>query len=85
MRLRAWKEGCTAGTPDLFIPWPSQDKHGLFIEMKRHPNAPTAEQKTFLDAMAAHGYAAHVCYSWQEALDVFTAYVGINIDLHFSV
>jgi hypothetical protein len=83
MRLRAWKEGCVAGTPDLFIPWPSNDCHGLFIEMKRKPNTPTPEQLAFLDAMRAHGYEAHVCYDWQEALDVFCRYVGININLHF--
>jgi hypothetical protein len=85
MRLRAWKEGCIAGTPDLFIPWPNDTHHGLFIEMKRRPNTPTKEQTEFLDAMAAHGYAAHICYDWQEALNVFCEYVGIKIDLHFSV
>lgn len=70
---------------DLFTPWPTAEHSGLFIEMKRHPNTPTAEQTAFLDAMAAMGYAAHICFSWQEALDVWCAYVGIKVDLHFSV
>jgi hypothetical protein len=28
-------QGVKAGIPDYFLPYPSKDKHGMFIELKR--------------------------------------------------
>ncbi len=68
--------GVLAGVCDLFLPCPRGEYHGLFIEMKIKPNRPTADQVRFIDAMNAAGYAAWVCFSSDEAIDVIENYLG---------
>lgn len=55
-------EGMTAGVSDLFLALPVGGYHGMFIEMKIHPNKPTPSQIEFQQAMQKRGYHAVVCY-----------------------
>lgn len=56
------KMGVKKGVPDLFLPVPNDLYHGLFIELKVHPNKPTPEQVEFLADLTAFGYKTAVVY-----------------------
>ena len=68
-------EGVKAGVPDLFLPVPRGDYHGLFIEMKFGKNKPTAHQRHWLEMLEWHGYKTAVCYWFLDARDVLIDYL----------
>lgn len=82
-KLRA--EGAKAGVSDLFLPVACGDRdvvedaiipyHGLWIEMKVHPNRPTREQVDWLIDMNGQGYATFIAYGWEEAKDALVKYL----------
>ncbi len=55
------RKGVKRGFPDCFLPRPNDRYHGLFIELKIHPNQLTKEQREFLDDRTAEGYHAVCC------------------------
>lgn len=59
--------GVKAGVPDLFLPVPRGKYHGLFIELKAEGGKVTEHQKEWLKNLAASGYAACVCFGFDEA------------------
>lgn len=61
-------QGMLSGVPDLFLPVPRQNYHGLYIEMKSEKGRVTENQEWFLQNAANVGYAVAVCYSAQEAI-----------------
>ena len=70
-------EGVKAGVPDLFLPVPRGEHHGLFIEMKRRDGGRLSkEQKEWIAALQAQGYQVEVCAGWNEAAEVLTEYLG---------
>lgn len=72
-------EGVTKGVFDLFVPYPKGLYHGLWIEMKKRTGGVVSpDQKKFGKEMCARGYHAVVCYSWEEAVDVISAYFEIT-------
>jgi len=75
-------EGLRPGVPDIFLPVPDRFHNnsycGLFIEMKVKPNKPTKEQMEWIDELAAMGYKAVVCYSFEEAKETICDYLGIE-------
>ena len=68
-------EGLTAGVSDLFLALPVGRFHGMFIEMKIHPNKPTDSQIKFQEAMRKRGYEAVICYSIDEFMTVVHNYI----------
>lgn len=70
-------EGLTKGVLDLFLPFPSGQFHGCYIEMKLESNRPTLEQAQFLAYAQSVGYYATVCYSADEAIAALTAYLAL--------
>ena len=73
-RFRAM--GVKAGVPDLFLPVARQGMHGLFIELKRQKGSRVSkEQQTWGTALYKQGYAAHVCYGWEDAMRVILRYL----------
>ena len=61
------RRGVKAGVPDICLPFPKGKYHGLYIELKVGKNKPTDTQKLWLDRLKLCGYAAVVCYGWQQA------------------
>ena len=59
-------EGATKGVPDLLIPEPSGEMHGLFVEMKTAKGAIKAEQKEMMRMLEARGYRCAVCRSFDD-------------------
>lgn len=68
--------GVKAGVPDLFLPFPSNGHHGLFIEMKSAKGRPSALQKEWVDWLNANGYMAVVCYGAGEAINALEVYLN---------
>lgn len=86
------REGVKRGVSDICLPFgptPKNDtpnrqmfapsKKGAYIEMKFGKNKLSPEQDEFLRFVAAEGYAIHVAYSCDEALDFIEDYCGIEL------
>lgn len=74
-RLKA--EGVKAGVPDMFLPVPRAQKHGLYIELKKKKGGRLSdEQKKWIAALAAKGYTAIVCHGADEAIKAITGYLS---------
>jgi hypothetical protein len=70
--------GVKPGVPDIFLPWPANGYHGLFIEMKVGKNKPSAEQIDYLEWLTGCGYLAQVVNGFDEAKEILCKYVGIT-------
>ena len=64
-----------AGASDLFIAWPTDNHHGLWLEMKSAKGKPTKSQQEFLEKMQNKGYATAIAHSWDEAMAVTINYL----------
>ena len=74
-RLKAM--GVKAGVPDVFLPVPRGNLHGLWIELKRiRSGRPTTEQKEWIASLNGQGYAAYICHGWEQASKVILAYLA---------
>lgn len=73
--------GAKKGVSDLLFPVPVAGKSGLWIEMKApfktsaDKNYPSPEQREWIARMERAGYAAAVCYGWEEAKQLITNYL----------
>lgn len=71
------QEGVSKGFPDLFLPVPNSQFHGLFIEMKRQKGgAVSKEQKAWLEYLNSVGYQAVVCKGFLKAKEVIECYLN---------
>lgn len=62
------KEGVKAGVPDIMLPFPMGQYHGLFIEMKRKGGQVSVLQKEWLMYLASAGYKVAVSKSLESAI-----------------
>lgn len=67
--------GVLAGVPDLYIPEPCGDFHGLFVELKAGSNKPIETQEEMIEALRGRGYAVEVCYALSEFVEVARGYL----------
>lgn len=68
------REGVQPGVPDLCVPVPCKQFHGLFIEMKTVKGRACDAQKAWISLLSEKGYAAHVCKGFGEAKKVVEEY-----------
>ena len=70
-------QGVKAGVPDLFVPVPNGEYHGLFIEMKREKGGTVSDaQRKWLDYLGSQGYMAEVCHGATEAISTIRSYIA---------
>lgn len=69
------RQGVKAGVSDLFLPFPTEDYHGLYIEMKSNKGRLSEKQAEFIEDMTRNGYKAVVCYSAEAAISVIKNYI----------
>lgn len=62
------------GFPDLFLPFPSNEYHGLFIELKTKTGKLSDDQKGWLCYLSGMGYRATVCRSLEAAQGEIVGY-----------
>lgn len=72
------RQGVKAGVPDLCLPVARGGFHGLYIEMKYGKNKPSENQKQWLSDLRKQGYAAEVCYGWEQATEMITKYLEMR-------
>lgn len=70
------RSGVKAGVPDLVIPLPNAEYHGLFIEMKFGKNKSTTKQTIWQRNLATLGYRAAVCNGFAAAVSVIEEYIA---------
>lgn len=70
------REGVKPGVPDLFLAFPSNGYHGLFIEMKKRKGGKVSDsQREWIRNLTACGYMAEVCEGWEKAVEIITKYL----------
>jgi hypothetical protein len=76
---KAKRAGMPKGYPDIFLPVPRGEYHGLFIELKRFKprGYPSPDQDKWLRELAAQGYAASCCRGHDAAIMVIQDYLNI--------
>lgn len=67
--------GLKNGVPDICLPAPRGNYHGLYIEMKVGRNTPTASQAKYLGFLTAQGYCAVWCIGADNAINIIKAYL----------
>jgi hypothetical protein len=70
--------GLIPGVPDVFLAWPMDGYHGLFLEMKYGRNKPTQEQYQWINQLRNAGYQVRVCYSFEDAQVTIANYLSGN-------
>ena len=73
--IRLKKSGVVAGVSDLFLMKPNKHFSGLFIEMKAKGGKVSPQQKYFIEQAIANGYAAYVCFGFEDAQSVIVQYL----------
>jgi len=77
--------GMRRGVSDLFIYYPSNGFHGLFLEVKRSKKYSLSEMSTetwvaqqeFGRTVQGVGYAFETCYGWVDGKNIIDAYLLI--------
>lgn len=72
-RLKA--EGRKVGVLDVWFPSRKGEFIGCVIEMKIHPNKPTADQRDWIKHLEEEGWCVRVCYTAEEAQAVIEHYL----------
>lgn len=67
--------GLKAGVPDIFCAYPHGAYHGLFIELKIHPNKPSEAQLAMIELLDRNGYKCRICYTLDEAMSAVEDYL----------
>ena len=76
---RLKREGVKPGVPDLCLPVPREDYHGLYVEMKRAHGGKTSEnQEQWLAALTAQGYRTEVCAGFADAQFIIEQYIKME-------
>ena len=69
-------QGVKAGVPDICLPVPCGDYHGLYIELKRTKGGIVSDaQKEWIEMLNGRGYLAVVAKGATEAIKVITEYL----------
>jgi len=75
--------GVKPGVPDLFLPVARGGFHGLFVELKSKGGRLSEYQRQWLSKMSAEGYAACVCFGFDEARRDILNYLDGKMIRHF--
>ena len=67
--------GVKRGVPDLFLPAPRSQYHGLWIEMKTETGTASVDQKWWGERLTEQGYLWCVCRGWETAVKVLEWYL----------
>ena len=86
--VKAKKQGMKKGFPDIFLPVPRGNYHGLFIELKIKPYRNdkdrwvypkvSEEQKWWLNELTEQGYLAMICKGFDMAQNAILGYLKLD-------
>lgn len=70
------REGVKPGVPDICLPVPRGEYHGLYIELKRRDGGKVSKFQTeWIAKLNENGYLAVVCNGWEKAAETITQYL----------
>ena len=72
-------QGVKSGVPDLCLPIPAHNCHGLYIEMKYGKNTISENQERWICLLSELGYMTSICYSADAAIKVIADYLDITV------
>ena len=75
MAAKLKAEGVKAGIPDIFIPAPRGNSHGLYVELKAAGGRVAPMQEAMMLSLSHQGYACIVAYGWEKAWKEIKAYL----------
>jgi hypothetical protein len=67
--------GVKSGVPDIFLPVPRGNVHGLWIEMKSETGTLSGQQRSWMTALREYGYSVAICFSAEEAMQIIKLYL----------
>ena len=67
--------GVKAGVPDLLLPYPVGDHHGLWIELKSLSGKPSQAQREWILWLRDQGYCAYICRGAESAIRCIEMYL----------
>lgn len=70
-------QGVRAGVPDLCLPVPRGQYHGLYLELKAEKGRASDAQKWWGERLLAQGYFWIICYGWENAVAVLERYLSL--------
>ena len=73
-------EGVKPGVPDIFLAYPVNQFHGLFVEMKTDKGRVSPEQKEWLRILSSQGYIARVCRGFEDAKRTILDYLAVELE-----
>ena len=76
--VKAKKSGNKKGVPDIVLPKPMNNYHGLYIELKVGKNKTSEDQNDFIEYLRIEGYKVEVAYGSIEAIDFIKDYLEGN-------
>lgn len=69
--------GVKAGVPDIFLPVPRREYHGLYIELKRPDGGRTSPaQMGWIEALINNGFYVEVCHGAESAIRTIKWYLN---------
>lgn len=75
MKLK--RMGVSAGFPDVFVPMPTPQFNGFFVEMKRTKGGKVSVlQLDWIEYLRENGYFAEVAFGADEAKELFQFYLS---------
>jgi len=75
MKLKA--QGVMPGIPDLFLPVPKGDYHGLYIELKKAGGSVKLCQWEIMEALHHHGYCVRITNQLEAAMNILDEYLNL--------
>lgn len=77
--IRLKQEGLTPGIPDLYLPFPAHNHHGLYIELKRPGKIADVRdgQSEFMAYAESVGYLCQVHDSFEGIIELLEWYLGL--------
>lgn len=74
------RAGVRSGVPDLCLPVPRGQYHGLYIEMKTETGRTSDTQNWWGERLLAQGYFWEVCHGWSSAVRVLEWYLSLSAE-----
>jgi hypothetical protein len=72
------RQGVKPGVPDLCLPVPRGQYHGLYIELKTEKGRTSTAQDWWIRELNAQGYFTEVCHGWESAVRVIEWYMNLK-------
>lgn len=73
---RMKREGVKRGVPDICLPVPRGEYHGLYIELKAHGGRVSDDQKAWHLMLEAQGYWVSICWGFDSARERIENYLN---------